>query len=95
MEQPVYYWDPVIAPSGMTFYAGTLFPSWKGNILVGGLASNALVRLVLQNGVVVKEERYLHELHERIRDVQEAADGSLYLVTDSDNGLILRVRPFK
>jgi glucose/arabinose dehydrogenase len=95
MEQPVYYWDPVIAPSGMTFYTGTMFPSWKGNILVGGLASNALVRLVLQNGVVVKEERYLHELHERIRDVQQAADGSLYLVTDSDNGLVLRVRPFR
>ena len=95
MEQPVYYWDPVIAPSGMTFYTGNLFPSWKGNILVGGLASNALVRLVLQNGVVVKEERYLHELRERIRDVQEAADGSLYLVTDSDKGMVLRVMPFR
>ena len=93
MEQPVYYWDPVIAPSGMTFYSGRLFSSWAGNILVGGLASNTLVRLVLQNGTVLKEERYLHELHERIRDVQEAPDGSLYIITDSDNGRIFRVLP--
>ena len=92
MEQPVYYWDPVIAPSGMIFYQGNLFP-WKGNILVGGMASNYLVRLELKNGVVVKEERYLNDLHERIRDVQEAPDGSLVLVTDSGNGLLLRVRP--
>jgi glucose/arabinose dehydrogenase len=58
-------------------------------------SSNALVRLVLQNGIGVKAERYLHELQERIRDVQQAADASLYLVTDSDNGLVLRVRPFR
>jgi len=94
MEQPVYYWDPVIAPSGMVFYTGDKFPQWRGNIFVGGLASQALVRLVLENGVVAKEERYLHELHERIRDVRQGNDGYLYLITDSSNGLVLRVRPF-
>jgi glucose/arabinose dehydrogenase len=94
MEQPVYYWDPVIAPSGMVFYTGDKFPEWKGNIFVGGLASQALVRLVLENGVVVKEERYLHELHERVRDVRQGDDGYLYPITDSGNGRVLRVRPF-
>jgi glucose/arabinose dehydrogenase len=93
MEQPVYYWDPVIAPGGMTFYTGDKFPGWKNNILIGGLASNVLVRLVLQNGVVVKEERYLGELKERIRDVQQGADGYLYVVTDNANGRVLRVLP--
>ena len=93
MEQPVYYWDPVIAPSGMLFYTGDKFPDWKGNILIGGLASNALVRLVLTGGVVATEERYLHELHERIRDVRQGDDGYIYLITDSGNGLLLRVRP--
>ncbi|HEV8217652.1 MAG TPA: PQQ-dependent sugar dehydrogenase, partial [Gemmatimonadaceae bacterium] len=66
---------------------------WKGNILVGGLASNALVRLVLTGGVVATEERYLHELHERIRDVRQGDDGYIYLITDSGNGLLLRIRP--
>ena len=93
MEQPVYYWDPVIAPSGMLFYTGDKFPDWKGNIFVGGLASNALVRLVLNGGVVATEERYLHELHERIRDVRQGNDGYIYVITDSGNGLLLRVRP--
>jgi aldose sugar dehydrogenase len=93
MEQPVYYWDPVIAPGGMTFYTGDKFPGWKNNILIGGLASNVLVRLVLQNGVVVQEERYLGELKERIRDVQQGADGYLYVVTDNAKGRVLRVLP--
>ena len=93
MEQPVYYWDPVIAPSGMAFYESDRIPGWKGSILVGGLASNALVRLELANGRVVKEERYLGELHERIRDVQVSADGVVYVVTDEDKGRILRVVP--
>jgi glucose/arabinose dehydrogenase len=91
MEQPVYYWDPVIAPSGMLFYTGDKFPSWKGNILVGGLASTALVRLVLENGRVVKEERYIHELGERIRDVRQGPDGAIYVITDSGMGKVLRL----
>jgi len=93
MEQPVYYWDPVIAPSGMLFYTGDKFPAWKGSIFVGGLASEALVRLALSGNVVATEERYLHELRERIRDVRQGDDGYIYLITDNDNGLILRVRP--
>jgi glucose/arabinose dehydrogenase len=93
MEQPVYYWDPVIAPSGLMFYTGDKFPAWKNSILIGGLASNALVRLEMKDGKVVKEERYLHELKERIRDVQQGPDGYIYLVTDNANGRVLRVLP--
>jgi hypothetical protein len=93
MEQPVYYWDPVIAPSGMIFYSGDKFPGWRGNILIGGLASQALVRLVLRDGRVTQEIRYLGELGQRIRDVQEGSDGFLYVVTDEDPGALLRLRP--
>jgi aldose sugar dehydrogenase len=93
MEQPVYYWDPVIAPSGMTFYTGHVFPDWKDNILIGSLTPGGLVRLVLQDGKVVHEERYLGDLHERIRDVRQGPDGLLYLVTDASDGRVLRVAP--
>lgn len=93
MEQPVFYWDPVIAPSGMLFYTGDKFPEWKNNVFVGGLASQALVRLVVENGVVTKEERYLHNLGERIRDVRQGPDGYIYVITDNANGRILRVIP--
>jgi glucose/arabinose dehydrogenase len=93
MEQPVYYWDPVIAPSGVTIASGKLFPEWKGNMLVGGLASKALVRLVLKGDKVVGEERLLTDRGERIRDVVEAADGAIWLLTDAANGKLLRVTP--
>jgi glucose/arabinose dehydrogenase len=93
MEQPVYYWDPVIAPSGMTFYTGDAFPGWKGSILVGGMAPGRLVRLTLRNGKVASEERYLGELKERIRDVRQGADGLLYVITDSERGRVLRLSP--
>jgi len=93
MEQPVYYWDPVIAPSGMVFYTGDLFAGWKSNILVGSLTPGGLVRLVMKDGKVAQEERYLGDLRERIRDVRQASDGSLYLLTDAGNGKILRVIP--
>lgn len=92
MEQPVYYWDPVIAPSGMVFYTGDAIPEWKGSILVGSLNPGALVRLTLENGRVTREERYLGELGARIRDVQQGPDGFVYLVTDAADGQILRVR---
>lgn len=92
MEQPVYYWDPVIAPSGATFYRGDAFPGWKGSLLVGSLRG-ALVRLVIENGKVAREERYLAELGERIRDVQEGPDGLIYVVTDASRGRVLRVQP--
>jgi aldose sugar dehydrogenase len=93
MEQPVYYWDPVIAPSGMAFYTGDRFRGWTGSILVGSLKPGLLVRLTLKDGAVAAEERYLGELGERIREVQQGPDGLLYLLTDAKNGRILRVSP--
>jgi glucose/arabinose dehydrogenase len=93
MEQPVYYWDPVIAPSGMVIYTGELFTGWRNNFLIGSLTPGGLVRLVMKNGKVAQEERYLGDLRERIRDVRQAPDGSLYLLTDSRGGQILRVTP--
>jgi glucose/arabinose dehydrogenase len=93
MEQPVYYWDPVIAPSGMIVYTGDLFAGWKNNMLIGSLTPGLLVRLIMKDGKVAQEERYLGDLRERIRDVRQAADGSLYLLTDARNGQIFRVTP--
>ena len=93
MEQPVYYWDPVIAPSGMVIYTGDLFSGWKNNMLIGSLTPGGLVRLVMKDGKVAQEERYLGDLRERIRDVRQAPDGSLYLLTDARSGQILRVTP--
>ena len=93
MEQPVYYWDPVIAPSGMIIYTGEMFAQWKTNFLIGSLTPGGLVRLVMKDGKVAQEERYLGDLRQRIRDVQQAADGALYLLTDARDGQILRVTP--
>ena len=93
MEQPVYYWDPVIAPSGMAIYTGDLFAGWKNDFLIGSLTPGGLVRLVMKDGKVAQEERYLGDLRERIRDVCQAPDGSLYLLTDSRDGQILRITP--
>jgi len=93
MEQPVYYWDPVIAPSGMEFYTGDVFPGWKGSILVGGMRPGLLVRLAMSDGKVTSEERYLGDLGERIRDVRQAPDGNVYVITDSPQGRILRLTP--
>jgi glucose/arabinose dehydrogenase len=95
MQQPVYYWDPVIAPSGMVFYSGKAMAEFKGNIFVGGLRSTALVRLVLKGDKVVGEERLLTDRKERIRDVVEGPDGALYLLTDDANGKLLKVTPSK
>ncbi|KAB7648966.1 PQQ-dependent sugar dehydrogenase [Polymorphobacter fuscus] len=93
MEQPVYYWDPVISPSGMTIYSGSLLPEWRGNVFIGGLSSKALVRLVLKEGRVAGEERLLTDRGERIRDVVQGPDGALYLLTDDADGKLLRVAP--
>lgn len=93
MEQPVYYWDPVIAPSGMTFYTGDVIPGWSGSILIGSLTPGGLVRLEMKDGRVVSETRYLGDVRERFRDVQEGPDGFVYVVTDSPNGRVLRIRP--
>ena len=93
MEQPVYYWDPVVSPSGMIIYSGALFPEWRGNFLIGGLSSQALVRLVVEDDRVVGEERLLTELHARIREVVQGPDGAVYLLTDASDGKLLKVTP--
>jgi glucose/arabinose dehydrogenase len=95
MEQPIYYWVPSIAPSGMAFYIGAAFPAWRGNLFVGALAGKALVRLELDGEKVSKEERLLTNLGERIRDVREGPDGALWLTTDNPAGRILRITPAK
>lgn len=92
MEQPIYYWDPVIAPSGMAFYTADLFPAWKGSLFVGGLAPGRLVRLTLDGERVIGEERLL-EGRARMRDVRVGPDGAIYLVTDEDNGEVLKLVP--
>ena len=93
MEQPVYYWDPVISPSGMTIYSGELFPEWRGNVFIGGLSGRALVRLAVKDDRVVGEERLLEHLGARIREVVEGPDGALYLLTDASNGKLLKITP--
>jgi glucose/arabinose dehydrogenase len=95
MEQPAKYWVPSIAPSGMAFYTGDLFPSWRGSLFTGALAGQMLVRLSLKGDAVTGEERLLQNLNERIRDVRQGPDGALYLLTDSSAGRVLRVAPAK
>jgi glucose/arabinose dehydrogenase len=92
MEQPVYYWDPVIAPSGMAFYEGDMFPDWRGSVLIGGLAGQALVRLTLKDNRVTGEARYLQG-SARIRDVAVARDGAVMILTDAQNGALIRITP--
>ena len=82
MEQPVYYWDPVIAPGNMMFYTGGLFPQWKGNLLVCGLAGMHVARLVVEKDRVVGEERLFTESKTRFRDIRQGPDGAIYLLTD-------------
>lgn len=95
MEDPLWHWTPSIAPSGMTFYTGDLFPAWKGNLFNGALKFQLLSRLEIKGGRVVAEERLLQGLNERIRDVRQGPDGALYLLTDNNAGRILRVAPGK
>jgi aldose sugar dehydrogenase len=91
MEQPLHYWDPSIAPSGLTFYSGTKHKDWAGDLFTGALAGSKLVRLDIKGGKVVDEEPMLEDLGERIRDVREAPDGELYLLTDSPDGRVLKL----
>jgi aldose sugar dehydrogenase len=93
LEQPIYYWDPSIAPSGMAFYTADRFPAWRGDLFVGSLKFDLLVRLELEGTKVTHEERLLEDLSERIRDVRQGPDGLLYLLTDNTEGRILRVEP--
>jgi len=93
MEQPIKYWVPSIAPSGMAFYTAKLFPKWDGSLFTGALAGKMLVRLSLSGDKVTGEERLLLALNERIRDVRQGPDGALWLLTDNAAGRILRVTP--
>ncbi len=92
-EQPVYYWDPVIAPSGAQFYSGSAFPAWRGSLFIGAMKETRLVRLTLDGNRVSGEEHLLAERGQRVRDVRQGPDGALYLVTDEDNGELWKVAP--
>lgn len=91
-EQPIYFWDPVVAPSGLVFYRGDMFPDWNGDLLLGGLQSSSLVRLKLSGDRVVGEERYLEHIG-RVRDVDVAQDGAIMILTDDENGALIRMTP--
>jgi len=95
MEQPIYYWVPSIAPSGMAFYTADAFPNWRGNLFIGALALTHLNRLELDGEKVVKEERLLTNLGARIRDVRQGPDGFVYVLTDARDGKLLRLVPAK
>ena len=95
MEQPVYFWTPDIAPAGIGFYTGKLFPAWQGDLFVSALAGRSLIRLVLKDERVIAEQRLLTELNMRIRGVNEGPDGALYVMTDGDGGKIVRLVPKK
>ena len=82
MEQPVYYWDPVISPSGMTFYNANAIPEWKNNLFIASLSGTHVCRLVIENNKVTGEERLLAEEGERFRDITQGKDGALYAITD-------------
>jgi glucose/arabinose dehydrogenase len=93
MEQPVHYWDPSIAPSGMTFYTGDRYAGWRGDLFIGSLKFGLLSRLEMNGSQVVREERLFEAFDPRIRDVVQGPDGLLYLLTDASNGEVIRVEP--
>lgn len=90
-EQPIYYFDPVIAPGGIAFYDGAMFPEWRGDLLASGLKDKQLVRLVLDGDRVVGEERLLTDQNQRVRNVAVGADGAVYVITDEDKGRLIRL----
>ena len=90
-EQPVYYWDPVIAPGGAVFYQGAMFPAWDGDLLVTALKEKHIARLVIENDRVVGEERLLTDLGERVRDVAIGPDGAVWAITDENDGKLVRL----
>jgi len=93
LEQPLHYWDPSISPSGLDFYDGSLIPGWQGDLLAGGLSGQLLVRLDMEGDAIVGEERLFEGQLGRIRDVRVGPDGAIYLLTDEDNGRLIRVAP--
>jgi aldose sugar dehydrogenase len=92
-EQPIYYWYPDVAPSGLMFYTGELFPAWKGNAFLGSLGEHCLIRLVLDGNRIAAEEHLLLDRKQRVRDVRQGPDGAVYLLTD--DGMLLRLTPGK
>ena len=95
MDQPIYFWTPSIAPSGLTFYTGKALPGWTGSVFIGALSGEQLVRLEMKNGRVTGEEKLLRDRCKRIRDVRQGPDGLLYLITDEQDGELLRLAPGK
>jgi glucose/arabinose dehydrogenase len=95
MEQPVYFWTPSIAPSGLTFYNGKAFPAWKNSVFVGAMSGQQLVRLEMKNGHVVGEEKLLMDRCKRTKDVRQGPDGLIYVITDETPSEILRLVPAK
>ncbi len=93
LEQPVYYWDPVIAPSGMALYNGVLFPALKGSLLIGSMREQHVARLVLKDDKVVGEERLFADIGGRVRDVSVGPDGAIYVLTDEEDGKLIRITP--
>ena len=93
MAQPMHYWIPSIAPSGLAYYAGQHFPNWQGNAFIGSLAFNLLVRLEVAGGQVVHEERLLEGRFDRVRDVRLGPDGLLYLLAGGADGRVVRLEP--
>ena len=93
MEQPVHYWDPSIAPSGLAFYGGDLMPGWRGDLFVGALKDRHIARLDMEDGRVIGEERLFEDAFGRIRDVRSGPDGALWFLTDSPEGGLYRVAP--
>ena len=93
MEQPLYYWDPSIAPSGALFYTGDKFPAWRGSLIVGALAGSLVARLEMKAGQITGETRYLEAYGKRIRDIAQGPDGYIYLLTDEPDGALLRLVP--
>jgi len=91
LEQPVYYWDPVVSPSGMTFYSGDLIPEWKNDLFIGCLSGSHIVRLKIKDNKVIGEERLLADQQQRFRDVQQGKDGALYAVCDGPHGRLYRI----
>lgn len=94
-EQPTYYWDPVIAPSGAQFYTGDAFPAWKGSLFIGSLGQKRLVRLTIADNKVTGEEHLMVDRGARVRDVRQGPDGLLYAVTDGGDGELWRISPAK
>lgn len=92
LEQPLHYWDPSIAPSGMLFYTGDAYPAWKGSLFIGGLAGSLVARLTLDGEKILREERLFSGLGHRYRDIRQGPDGLIYLLLDGRDGKIMRIR---